>query len=123
MLQKITGLPSHVLGIHAIGEVNKNDMENVLLPLLDELAGRTGKLNYLLVLETGVQNFTLAAWWKDMIAGLKHYTQWHRIAVVSDQKAVEWFTDIFQLVIPGRSKGFPLAELTKATVWIAEEDN
>ena len=75
----------------------------------------------MLVLETGVQNFTLPAWWKDLIADLKHYTDWHRIAVVSDQKTVEWFTEAFQLVVPGRSKGFSLDELPQAIEWIVEE--
>ncbi|OOQ62262.1 SpoIIAA family protein [Mucilaginibacter pedocola] len=121
MLTKINELPPEVLGVCAAGEVTKEDMETVLLPGLDELVKRTGEIRYLLVLETGVQNFTLAAWWKDMLAGLKHYTHWHRIAVVSDQKAVEWFTDAFQLAIPGKSKGFSPDELKKAEDWVIEE--
>jgi len=48
----VTGLLSYVLGIYALGEVNKNDMETVLLPLLDDLAGLTGNFNYLLILKT-----------------------------------------------------------------------
>ena len=107
MLTTINNLPGHVFGVRASGEVTRADMENVLLPGLDRLAARTGKLNYLLVLETGVQNFKLAAWWEDMKTGLKHYTDWNRIAVVTDQKAVEWFTDIFQFTVPGKSKASP----------------
>jgi hypothetical protein len=55
------------------------------------------------------------------VAGLKHCTDGHRIAVVSDQKAVEWFTDAFQLAVPGKSKGFSLDELPLAEAWIVEE--
>lgn len=113
-------LPAEVLGVQATGEVAKVDMETVLLPGLDDPVARTGQIRYLLVLETEVQNFTLAAWWKDMVAGLKLYMDWHRIAVVSDQKAVEWFTDAFQLVVPGKSKGFSLDELEAAKAWVAE---
>ena len=121
MLSKINDLPSQVLGIRATGEVTKDDMETVLLPGLDDLVKRTGQIRYLLLLETGVQDFTLAAWWKDMVAGLGHFKDWHRIAVVSDQKAVEWFTDAFQLVVPGKSKGFSLDELAQAKAWIIAE--
>ncbi|MBL4675410.1 MAG: STAS/SEC14 domain-containing protein [Mucilaginibacter sp.] len=120
MLIKMEDLPAEVLGVRASGEVNKEDMDSVLLPGLDDLVKRTGEIRYLLVLETGVQNFTLAAWWKDMVAGLRHFTSWHRIAVVSDQTAVEWFTDVFQLVVPGKSKGFSPDELEQAKKWIIE---
>ncbi|MFD2147105.1 SpoIIAA family protein [Mucilaginibacter antarcticus] len=119
MLQYINNLPDDVLGIHAIGEITKQDMETVLLPRLDELAKRQGEIKYLLVLETDVSNFTLAAWWKDLVAGIKHFTEWKRIAVVSDQKGVEWFTDAFTHFIPGTAKGFSLSELDEATKWIS----
>lgn len=121
MLTIINDLPSNVLGVQPTGEVTREDMETVLLPGLDDLEKRTGKIRYLLVLETGVQNFTLAAWWKDMVAGLGHFSDRHRIAVVSDQKAVEWFTDAFQWVVPGKYKDFSMAELTQAKAWIMEE--
>lgn len=120
MLTKINSLPVDVLGIRAEGEVTENDMKTVLLPALDELAERSGKLNYLLVLDNGVQDFTVAAWWQNMLAGLRHFTDWNRIAVVSDQKPVELFTDLFELGVPGKSKGFSHDELNEAIAWISQ---
>jgi hypothetical protein len=121
MLQEIEDLPPHVVGIRASGEVTKDDMETVLLPKIQQLVNRQGKINYLLVLETGVQNFTAASWWDDLKLGLKNFTNWHRIAVVSNQKGVEWFTDLFSLFVPGKSKGFRLDELDQAIEWIITE--
>ncbi|WP_246104229.1 STAS/SEC14 domain-containing protein [Mucilaginibacter corticis] len=120
MLTKIDQLPSHVLGIRAGYKVTKADMQQVLLPALDELAERSDRLNYLLVLGTGVQNFTAEAWWQDMIAGLRHFTDWNRIAVVTGQKPAEWFTDLFELAVPGKSKGFSLAQLDEAVSWVSQ---
>lgn len=120
MLTIIKDLPGHVLGIRASGEVTEKDMKTVLRPALDELAERTGKLNYLLVLDTDVQDFTAAAWWQDMIAGLKHFTDWNRIAVVTDQKVVEVFTDLFELGVPGKSKGFKSDEMDDARDWVSQ---
>jgi hypothetical protein len=123
MLQFINDLEPHVVGIHAIGEVTKEDMETVLLPRIDDLVKRQGEINYLLVLETDVKNFTIGAWWDDLKLGLKNFTKWNKIAVVSDQKGVEWFTDAFRFFIPGKSKGFSLDELDEAIKWItAKED-
>ena len=122
MLQFINDLPDDVVGIHAIGEVTKEDFDKVLIPRIDDLSKRQGKIKYLLVLETDVSNFTLAAWWKDLVMGLKHFTEWKRIAVVSDQKGVEWFTDAFKYFIPGNSKGFALSELEEAVEWIKKDN-
>lgn len=122
MLQFINDLPGDVVGIHAIGEVTKEDFDKVLIPRIDDLSKRQGEIKYLLVLETDVSNFTMAAWWKDLVMGLKHFTEWKRIAVVSNQKGVEWFTDAFKHFIPGTSKGFALNELDEAVEWIKQDN-
>lgn len=121
MLQFIKDLPDDVVGIHATGEVTKEDYDKVLIPRIDDLAKKQGKIKYLLVLETDVSNFSAAAWWDDLKIGLKHFTEWNKIAVVTDQKGVEWFTDVFKYFIPGKSKGFPLNELDEAVRWITKK--
>ncbi|MDB5023309.1 MAG: hypothetical protein JWP78_1064 [Mucilaginibacter sp.] len=123
MLQFINDLPDYVVGIHAIGEVTKEDYEKVLLPRIDDLVKRQGAINYLLVLETDMKNFSAGSWWEDLKLGLKNFTKWNKIAVVTDQKPVEWFSDIFRFFIPGKSKGFRLNELDKAIQWISEKDD
>jgi len=122
MLQFIKDLPPHVVGIHAIGKVTKEDMETVLLPKINELVERQGEINYLLVLETDVQNWTAGAWWDDVKMGLKNFTKWNRIAVVSDQKGVQWFSDAFRFFVPGKSKGFAIAELDEAIAFVSATD-
>lgn len=121
MLQFMNNLPSHVVGIHATGEVTKDDYDKILVPKIDELAKRQGEINYLLVLETDVTNFSLGSWWGDLKLGLKHFTQWNKIAVVTNERGVEWFSDIFRFFIPGKSRGFPLNELDEAIKWISEQ--
>jgi len=122
MLRYIKDLPGHVVGIHAAGEVSKDDYEKVLIPRLEELVQRQGEINYLLILETDVSNFTAGAWWDDFKLGLKHFKQWNKIAIVTDQKWVEWISDAFRLFIPGKSRGFSLAELDDAIKWVSAID-
>jgi len=119
MLQFIKDLPSHVAGVHATGEVGDEDFEQVLVPLLNELVNSHRKINFLLVLDTNVSNFTWAALWKDLKLGLKHYMQWKRIAIVTDQKGVELISDIFRFIMPGESRGFPLDKLDEAVRWVS----
>jgi len=122
MLQFIKDLPGHVVGIRAIGEVTKEDYENVLIPHMEELVKKEGEINYLLVLETSVQNFSAASWWADFKLGLKNFTKWRKIAVVTDQKSVEWLSDALTHFIPGESRGFRLSELNEAIDWVSSED-
>ncbi|RZK41894.1 MAG: STAS/SEC14 domain-containing protein [Pedobacter sp.] len=119
MLTTISNLPNHVFGVRATGEVDKEDLKDVLLPGLEALTKAHGEIYYLLVLETSIENFTAGAWWQDLIAGIKHFTQWKKMAIVTDQKAVEKFTDIFSYVSPGEAKGFELAELEDAIDWVS----
>lgn len=122
MLQFINDLEPHVVGIHAIDEVSKEDVENVLMPRINELVEKQGEINYLLVLETDVQNWTSGAWWNDVKMGLKNFTKWNKIAVVTDQKGVQWFSDLFRFFVPGKSKGFALNELDDAVKWVSAKD-
>lgn len=120
MLTIMNDLPPHVLGIRATGAVTKQDFDEVLKPALNALVKRTGKINYLLLLETTVSNFTLGAWVDDLGIGLKHFTRWNRIAVVTNEKLVEKFSDAFGWVVPGESKGFTLSELASAKEWVSQ---
>ncbi|RZL15663.1 MAG: STAS/SEC14 domain-containing protein [Pedobacter sp.] len=119
MLTEITGLPDNVFGVRATGVVDSDDLKNVLLPGLKRTAERFDEIRYLLVLETDVKNFTAGAWIQDAKAGLENFTKWKKIAVVSDEKGVEWFTDVFTIATPGSSKGFSPNQLEEAKVWLS----
>jgi hypothetical protein len=122
MLQFINDLPEHVVGIRATGEVTKDEFDKVIMPRMDELVQRQGEINYILVLQTGVGNFTMGAWWDDVKLGLKHFTKWKKIAIVTDQTFVEKFTDVFSYFVPGESKGYKLTELDDAVKWVSEKE-
>lgn len=121
MLTEITGLPENIFGVRATGEVDSDDLKNVLLPGLKRTADRFDEIRYLLVLETDVKNFTAGAWVQDAKAGLQNFTKWKKIAVVSAEKGVEWFTDIFTVATPGSSKGFKPEEIEDAKNWLSAD--
>lgn len=122
MLRFIGDMPTHVLGIHATGEVTREDIEKELMPRLNELVEKQGAINYLLILETQVRNFTAGALLQDIKAGLKYYSKWNKIAVVTDQTGLMLFSSIFRLFIPGKSKVFPLNKLDEAVIWVSAKD-
>lgn len=119
MLTVIPSLPDHVFGVRASGEVTKDDLKEVLLPGLENLSAQYKEIYYLLVLDTDVENFTAGAWVQDLIAGIKHFTEWKKMAIVTDQKSVERFIDLFSYVSPGEAKGYKPEELEQAIEWLS----
>ena len=121
MLTTINELPNHVFGIRASGTVTREDMETVLFPGLQKLVDQYSEILYLLVLDTEVGSFTVGSWLQDMKAGIKHFSKWKKIAVVTAQSGVEKFTDIFSVIVPGDSKGYKMSELGEAMTWISQK--
>ena len=118
MLTLLKDLPPYVVGIKATGKVTREQCDDVMIPALEKLVKRTGKINYLLLIETDVKNFTIGALMEDLAVGVKHFNRWNKIAVVTDSKAVERFSDMFGIIAPGQSKGFSLQELVNAKEWV-----
>jgi hypothetical protein len=122
MLTRIEDVPSYVVAFRATGEVNKDDYDKILMPAIDTADKLHGHIHFLFQLETPVKNFSTGAWLEDAWSGLKHYRGWKKVAIVSDEQAVETFTNKFSAFIPGQTKGFKLSELEAAKKWVAEED-
>src|SRR5690606_39197058 len=99
----------------------KEDYLNVVVPHVTRLVENTGKINFLLYLDTDVSNFTMGAWLQDALLGLKHLTKWNRAAIISDSEGVIKFTDAFSIAAPGEFKGFRKKEYDKAVQWASEQ--
>lgn len=84
MLQIMSDVPAHVVGVRALGKVTQDDYERSLVPALEQAAKSYGKINFLMVLETDLGNFSYGAWMQDAKISLKHFAKWNRIAIVSD---------------------------------------
>lgn len=119
MITQLKDIPNTMVGFRASGEVTRDDFDQVILPAVAELVQRTDELNYLLVLDTPLKNFTLSAWIKDALLGLNNLTKWNRCAIVSDSDGINSFTNLFGKVMPGEFKGFKPALLNEAIDWVS----
>ncbi|CAN5759018.1 hypothetical protein BH10BAC3_BH10BAC3_21860 [soil metagenome] len=120
MLSIIHDLPSNVVGVQAIRVVSKADYETVLLPALQDLYSRTGTVSLLLQIETDLHNYTTGAWIEDAKTGLKYFTKWRKVAIVSRKNSIKSFTDTFGILLPGQYKGFLMADLVEAKRWVSK---
>ncbi|MBC7411877.1 MAG: STAS/SEC14 domain-containing protein [Bacteroidia bacterium] len=122
MITHLQYLPSNIVGFKAVGDITEKDITETVMPKVKALIDKTDKLNYLLVLETSVKNFTIGAWMKDAMMGIKHLTKWNRAAIVSDVEAIRNFTNFFSYLMPGEFKGFEHKDLDQAIDWVSEKE-
>ena len=120
MVQILNDLPPHVIGFRATGKVTKDDYENILMPAVDAHSKKFDKINFLLWVDTDVSNYTFGAWVDDALVGLKHFTHWHKVAIISHYDIIKKITNIFGHLVPGIYKGFQVTELEAAKKWVAE---
>jgi hypothetical protein len=121
MISKIENLPANMVGFIATGDVTEKDFTDVVMPEVKNSIERTGKLNYMLVLDTALKNFTFGAWMKDAIMGIKHLTKWNRAAIVTDVENIRRFTEVFSILMPGEYKCFVHKDMDKAIDWASEK--
>lgn len=120
MLEEIRGLPPHVVGLRATGNITKEHYDQVFIPAIKRVASQFREVNLLLLLETDLSDFSGGAYVKDILTGFEFISKWNRIAVVTDQKWVEKATDMFSVIAPGEYMGFGIAEIEKAKQWVEE---
>jgi len=121
MIKQMNDLPSNVVGFRAAGEVTKDDFSDVIIPEVTKLVEKTGKLNYLLVLDDDAKEWTAGAWMQDALMGVQNLSKWNRAAIVSGSEGITKFTDGFSKVVPGEFRGFKKADLDLAIDWVSEK--
>ena len=121
MLKLINDLPPNVMGIHAFADVTDAEYEAMLIPLLENEVKIYKKINFILVLETDIKNFASGAWCGSVKIGLKYFLRWKKVAIVTDQKGVLGYSDLFKYIIPGQFCTYPLVHLDKALRWVTEK--
>ena len=121
MLREMTDLAAGTIGFEAVGEVEDDDWERVVEPVLRrEIAeGRKVRLLYLLGARTReVEGDAMKA---DTGFRARHASSFERVAVVSDEDWMRPALRALSFLMPGKAKGFRVAELADAKAWLSAE--
>jgi SpoIIAA-like len=120
MLGRITDMPAGTIGFEAVGEVEDDDWEETVEPVLRQeiAAGRNVRLLYLI--GTGAHEVEGDAMSADMGFRVRHATSYERVAVVSDEDWVRPALRALSFLLPGKARGFRIRDLAEAKAWLAE---
>jgi hypothetical protein len=118
MIEPIPGLPDHVLGFTAKGAVSVADYETVIIPAVEERLSIHPKVRLLYHLGDEFSEFKAAAMWEDMKIGLRHFTAWEKVAVVTDVEWIRAAVKAFGFLLHGHVRLFQNSELNLAREWV-----
>ena len=119
MLRAIEDMPPGTIGFKAVGEVDDDDWEQAVEPVLrrETAAGRKLRLLYLLGPESrDVDGDAMKA---DVAFRARHASAFERVAVVSDEDWMRPALRTLSFLLPGDARGFPVHELAEAKSWLA----
>lgn len=119
MLETLDGFPDNVLAVRAHGEVTADDYQQVLVPGVEARLADHKRLRLLYVLGDDFDSFTGGAAWEDTKVGLRHFTAFERVAVVSDKDWVRRMVRGFGFALPGEVRVYDLDDLDDARGWIS----
>ncbi len=119
MIEVVEGFPAYVTAFRATGSVTREDYHKTINPLVRSVADSHKKINYMLILNTALKNYTLGAWIEDGMLGFRHFSKWNKLAVVTEKNGIKQFTNTFGIFIPCPTKGFKMEELPQAKEWIS----
>ena len=122
MIRLLSDMPVGVLGLEAVGDVEREDYENVLSPAVDAAIAEHGKVRLVYVLGPEFDEYEGDAVWEDVKLGVRHPASFERIAIVSDAHWARPATKVFSVLWPGKARAFGLAELSAAKGWAAETE-
>jgi hypothetical protein len=120
MLKIMNDLPDNVLGVSAEGKITGTDYETILIPAVENKFKAFKKIRMLYQLGNDFTGFDLTAMFDDTKIGLKHFSSWEKIALVSDHELINTFAKFFGYMLSCELRIFKNSELDEAKKWIKE---
>ncbi len=120
MLQRMRDLPAGTIGFEAIGEVEDDDWEETVEPVLRHEIADGQKIRLLYLLGAEARDVESDAVTADTGFRARHATSFERVAVVSDEDWMRPAVRALSALLPGKAKAFRVHDLAAAKAWLAE---
>jgi hypothetical protein len=121
MLRRMTDMPDGTIGFEAIGEVEDDDWEREVEPVLRREIADGRKVRLLYLLGPGTREVEGDAMRADTGFRARHATSFDRVAVVSDEDWMRPALGALSFLLPGKARGFRVHDLPEAKAWLAAD--
>ena len=119
MLKQLADMPPGSVGFEAVGDVDDDDFERTVEPVLRRIIAEGGKVRLLYLLGVRLREYEADALKEEMAFAAHHPTAYERVAVVSDEEWLRPALRVLSVLVPGQLRGFRVADLQAAKSWVA----
>ncbi len=120
MLEIMQDMPDNVVAVRASGKVSGKDYDDVLIPAVEGSIKRHGNIRVLYQLSRDFSGFTAGAMFDDAKLGIRHLTEFEKIAVVTDADWISRAVQFFSFFIPCPVKIFGNNDMSEAKSWLIQ---
>lgn len=118
MIERLEGFPENVVAVAGRGQVTRDDYEKVLIPAVEAAFKKHRKIAFYYELGPDFVGIEAGAAWEDFKAGVRHFFQWEKMALVTDVEWIRRTISGFAVFMPGELRVFPYAEQATAREWV-----
>ena len=118
MIEILEGMPDGVIGFRASGKLTAEDYTQVLAPALERATAGGGRIRILLEFGGEFGGMEAGAVWQDLTMGVREWSAWERIALVTDHTWMRDGLTLFSWAVPGEVRAFPSSEREAAVSWL-----
>lgn len=120
MIDRIENLPSGTLGFAFHGQIQGDDVDQVLVPAIDEAIGQFDHIKLMLCFGDDFEGYTLEAAWDDTSLGLRQWSGFERMAVLTDLAWLRQGVRGLAVLLPCPVRLFAHADVDGARRWLSE---
>ena len=120
MLRRMDDMPAGTIGFEAVGDVEDDDWEAAVEPLLRTQIAAGEKVRLLYLLGPQADDVEGDAMKADAGFRARHGGAIERIAVVTDESWIKPALRALSVLMPGKARAFAVHDLPAAKAWLAE---
>ena len=109
-----------IMEIDLTGTITSEDYSNILTPALDQALSAHERVKLLVRIGPEFEGYSAKAAWADTKLGLRHWSGFERIAVVTDIDWIETAVGALGFALPGPVETFDVDETDEARRWLTE---
>ncbi len=118
MIRILDDMPEGVLGFEGSGKLTAEDYTDVLVPALEAAGADQGTIRVLLQFSGEFDGLEARAAWQDVKLGIREWSSWERIALVTDHAWMRDGLGMLSWAVPGEVRAFPVDERDAAIDWV-----
>ena|SRR5437016_3315671 len=117
MITKLPNSSGRLISFRFSGKLVHKDYE-ILNSQFDKLCQKEQKIRVLIELAPDFSGWELRAGWDDFVFGMKHYSDFERIAVIGDEAWEEWLVKLAKPFTKAQVKFFKKPDADLAWKWL-----